>query len=203
MSEAQKPNITFSRNLVLAILSLVLIGESAFLIYLFSNQFSSPNSSIGSSAGKGGEPTKEIPRTAILSLEPKEGSFKVGEEFKIKIILDTKEYPADAVDVRLKFNPQVLRVVKIEPGKIFDDYPAKRADTEAGVIIINGITGLTKTFQGKDTFAEITFKGNKAGKAEFLFEYEPSSTVDSNVVAAKIAKDVLGEVEGASIEIVK
>jgi hypothetical protein len=176
------------KNFILISLSLLLVLESVVLIFL---------------AKKVGKSKPNEPKMAVLSLEPAQGSFKVGEEFEVKIILDTGDWETDATDVRLRFPSQILSVGKITEGKIYDDYPAKRIDLENGVIIINGITSLTKTFGGKDVFAIITFKGIKPGPANLIFEFAPSSTTDSNVVATGIAKDVLGEVEGASIEISK
>jgi len=176
-----------SKNIILIILILLLILESFFLVYFY----------------KKTKEEKKSSKMASLFFEPKEGKFKVGEEFEVKIFVDTGDYQTDATDVRLNFNPQILQVTKITEGKIYDDYPAKRVDLENGVIIINGITSLIKTFKGKDIFAVVTFKGIKPGIANLIFEFEPSSTTDSNVVASGIAKDVLGEVEGASIEIRK
>jgi len=138
---------------------------------------------------------------AVLKVEPNQGKFKLGESFQVKILLDTKEWQTDAADIRLRFPPQMLSVSKIIPGQIYDDYPAQKVDADNGVIIINGISFLNKTFGGKGIFATLILKGIKPGNANLIFEYTPSSTTDSNVVATKIAKDVLGEVEGASFEI--
>ena len=149
-------------------------------------------------------PKKEVetePKSAKIYFEPSLKSYKKGEEFEVKIMVDTGDYETDATDVRFSFNPQVLAVQKIVPGTLYDDYPAKRTDSENGVIIINGITSLTKTFKGEGIFATVVFKGTKPGKANLIFEFTPDSTTDSNVVATKIAKDVLSEVEGASLEI--
>lgn len=178
--------LTISKNLILVALSLFLTLESAILIFLVKKTKSTH---------------VPKPKMAVLKAEPSQGKYKVGEEFEVKIVLDTGDYETDATDVRLTFNPQVLMVTKITPGTIYDDYPAKKVDEEREVIVIYGITSLTKTFKGKDTFATITFKGMRSGQANLIFEFTPSSTTDSNVVATGIAKDVLEEVEGASIEI--
>lgn len=173
-------------KLILVSLSLILVLESIFLVIMVKRIDKLP---------------KNLPEMAILSLEPREGSFQISKEFEVKIILDTGGFETDATDVRLKFDPQILAVNKIQEGKVYDNYPAKRIDQQDGTIIINGITSLNKTFKGKGIFASIYFKGLKPGKASLIFEYAPDSTIDSNVVASKIAKDVLGEVGGASLEI--
>lgn len=173
-------------KLVLMSLSLILVLESILLVVMVK---------------KINKPPVNLPKMAVLSLEPGEGSFQIGQEFEAKIILDTGSFETDATDVRLKFDPQILTVNKIQEGKIYDNYPAKRTDQQDGVIIINGITSLNKTFKGKGIFASIYFKGLKPGKTSLILEYAPNSTIDSNVVASKIAKDVLGEVGGASLEI--
>ena len=73
--------------------------------------------------------TKEVKRTewgrsiasfvgkkekAVLSLSPLTGSFKVGEEFSVDVLLDTGGYDVVAVGVYLSFNPQYLKVIKID-----------------------------------------------------------------------------------------
>jgi len=146
------------------------------------------------------QPPKVEQKSVGLYLEPAEGSFAVNQEFEVKVILDTGDFATDATDVRLDFDPAVLEVSKVTPGQIYDDYPAKRIDSANGVVVINGITSLTKTFKGRDTFATLTVKGLKKGKAVLLLEFSPGATNDSNVVATKIAKDVLSEVEGAGFE---
>lgn len=143
----------------------------------------------------------QVKRMATLVLEPKEGSFKAGAEFKVKIIVDTGDYETDATDVRLSYNPQIVSVTKIAEGKIYDNYPAKRIDTVTGVVVINGITGPSNTFKGKDVFATLNLKGLKKGKLILTLEFNPEATNDCNVVATKIAKDVLREVEGGVYEI--
>jgi len=174
-----------NRKLALAVLFLMAIG----LIFNRINTFK-PEKKIESQS-----------QGAKIYFEPSLKSYKKGEEFEVKIILDTGNFETDAADVRFGFNPQVLAVQKIIPGTIYDDYPAKRTDLEKEIIIINGITSLSKTFKGKGVFTTVVFKGLKPGKANLIFEFTPDSTTDSNVVATKIAKDVLEEVEGASIEI--
>ena len=173
-------------KLILVSLSFVLVLESILLVIMVK---------------KIDKPPKDLPEMAALSFEPEQGSFQISQEFEVKIILNTGSFETDATDVRLKFDPQILAVNKIQEGKIYDSYPAKRIDQQDGTIIINGITSLNKTFKGKGIFASIYFKGLKSGKTSLILEYAPDSTIDSNVVASKIARDVLGGVGGASIEI--
>lgn len=165
------------------------------LITLLLSQLSQKSSEL-----RKGKETKEV-RSASLRFEPKEGLYKKGEKFEVEIILNTGDYETDATDVRFEFNSKVLAAEKILPGIVYDDYPAQKVNTENGLIVINGITSLTKTFKGEGVFATVVFKGISPGKSPLMFEFSPSSTTDCNVVATKIAKDVLGGVEGAAIEI--
>jgi len=146
-------------------------------------------------------PAKVQTRPAFLRLEPATGTFKVGQEFAVKVMVDTGDFETDATDVRLNFDPTAVVVTQIVPGQIYDDYPAKRVDNATGLAVINGITSLTRTYKGKDTFATLMMKGLKKGKAVLLLEFSPGATNDCNVVATKIAKDVLEQAEGASFEI--
>jgi hypothetical protein len=140
-------------------------------------------------------------KKASLRLEPGSGSFKVGEEFVVKIILDTGDFETDATDVRISYDPTMVTITKVTEGQIYDDYPAKRIDSGNGMVIVNAITSLTKTFKGKETFAALNLKGIKKGKAVLLIAFNPGATNDSNVVGTKISKDILEEAEGATFEI--
>lgn len=179
-------SISNFKDRLIAGLFLVLILESTLLVFMAKKISPSQNKSS---------------KMAVLSLDPSSGSFKVGQEFEVKIILDTGDYETDAADIRLSFEPKILAVTKISQGKIYDDYPAKRVDLERGVVIINGVASIASSFKGREVFATISFKGLKPGKTDLIFEFAPLSTTDSNVVATRIAKDVLGEIEGASLEI--
>jgi len=175
-----------NKNWLLAALSLVLILESMVLASWLKDRKMSVDTQ---------------PRGAVLQLEPNQGNFEVGKEFTVKVLLDTGEYETDATDVRLSYDPLVLEGVKIEPGTIYDAYPTKRFSQDDGAVIIYGITSVSTTFKGVGEFAQVTFKAKKPGKTNLIFEYVPESTKDSNVVATKLAKDILSRVEGATIEI--
>lgn len=138
---------------------------------------------------------------AILKLQPKEGKFKVGEEFKTEVILDTGNYKTDATDFRLSFDPKVLVAVRIEEGKTYDSYLAKRIDQIRGELIVNAIAPESKTFEGQGVFATVYWRGVKEGQTELKINFIPGVTTDTNVVATEVAKDILGEVENASFKI--
>lgn len=144
------------------------------------------------------EPEK---KKAILHLEAENRTLKVGETVEVKVILDTGDYETDATDVWLNYDPKAVMVTKVTEGKIYDSYPAKRIDANKGVVVVNGITSLTKTFKGRDVFAVFTVKALKKGKTGLIIEFTSGSNTDSNVVATKISKDILGEAEGIELEI--
>ena len=138
---------------------------------------------------------------AVLMLQPKEGKFKIGEEFKTEVVLDTGNYKTDATDFRLSFDPKILSVIKIEEGGIYDSYLTKRIDQTRGELIINAIASESKTFKGQEIFATIYWKGLKKGQAELKINFVPGETIDTNVVATEVSKDILGRVENASFKI--
>jgi hypothetical protein len=183
--------INFSKGAVLVGLFSFLLLEMGILVFL--------------SRGNQRLPKQEelIAGKAILELRPKEGRFKVGEEFSIEVVLDTGNYETDATDFRLSFDPKILSVVRIAEGKIYDSYLAKRIDQVNGEVVINAIAPEAKTFQGRGIFATLFLKGLKPGGSNLNISFLPGSTTDSNVVAAKISKDVLAKVENADLVITR
>lgn len=135
----------------------------------------------------------EVIEGATLELVPGSGTFKIGEIFEIKIILDTKGERADGVDIHyLNFDPNLLEVqdqdspksgVQIEPGSLFPNTMINKVDNFSGKIEFSQISSPGNTFQGKGTLAKIKFKVLDSGTGSVYFDFTPDSTIDCNVPA--------------------
>lgn len=181
-------SVRFSKKLVLTGLVIFLLFEVGLLGYL------------SSSKSKLNLPEEN---SVNLRLEPETGKFKIGEEFFVEILLDTGGYQTDATDVRINYDPQMLQVLKIDEGKLYDSYLAKRFDPKEGAIIVYAVAPEGKVYQGAGVFARLLIKGLKTGTTFLNFDFESGETVDSNVVASKIGRDVLEKVGNCQIEIIQ
>lgn len=109
---------------------------------------------------------------AVLFLSPQTGTFYVGSTFDVSILVDTKGYTINTVDVTLNFPPEILQVV--EPfGKksILTIWasPPSYSNIEGRVSFQGGIpqTGI-KTSSG--LLFTITFRAKAPGKARIVFD---------------------------------
>jgi hypothetical protein len=82
----------------------------------------------------------------------------------------------------------------------FDEYPINKV--EDGKILLSGIVlGEASLVPLNQPFliGKIVFNTVASGLAELDFEFQPGSDRDCNVAQSKLAKDILREVEGASL----
>jgi hypothetical protein len=143
-------------------------------------------------------PTTETElKTGSLLLEPSFQEVKTNEEFRVSLLISSEE-PLLGADAVLKFDPDLLEVVRIEEGDTFPSLPLKKADKE--FIRITGVAEVDKSFKGEGVFANITFKAKDAGSAKITVEFRDGATDESNLTAVQV-KDVLGKVESGTYEI--
>lgn len=108
---------------------------------------------------------------AVLFLSPQTGTFYVGSTFDVSVLVDTKSYTINAVDVILNFSPDILQVVepfgKKSILKVWAS-PPSYSNTEGRISFQGGIpeTGI-KTSSG--LLFTITFRAKAPGKARIIF----------------------------------
>jgi len=135
---------------------------------------------------------------ALLGFSPAQKAVKVGEEFEVELLLDTKGVKTSGTDVIVSYDPALIEILDTRPGLLYHKYPVNEVDTESGKIGFSAVAEPPKTFSGKGTLAYLKLKGLKAGTATLTIEFTKGETTDSNVVQAQSGgKDILENVINA------
>lgn len=133
---------------------------------------------------------------AILSLDPSQKVVTVGEEFEVSLNLNTGGVETSGADVIISYDPDILEVVQIRPGILFQKYPVSEA--KDGKIGFSAAAVPPQAFSGKGTLAYLKFKALSPGTDFLQFAFEKGVTSDSNVVkAGSFGQDVLDKVINA------
>lgn len=149
---------------------------------------------------------------ATLSLSPATGTHAVGEEFEVKILLDTSGTTTSGTDAYIRYDPNTLSVVdansstegtQILPGSLYSQTSYNSVDTASGKISFSGSkSGGSPGYSGSGTLATITFNAVKeATGSQVTFDFTNGSTTDSNVIDQSSSDDVLGSVTNGSYTI--
>src|SRR3989338_9480143 len=151
----------------------ILFGLMPALLVLFS-VFFFPNSALA----------------ATLFLSPASGSFTVGENFTVNVLLNTAGVNIEAVDIySLRYNPTILQVqdgvtsttgVQISPGTLLPTTALNSVNATAGTIQFSQLNLEGGYYNGTGTLASITFKALAAGTSAVTIDFSPGSTSDSN-----------------------
>lgn len=185
-------------NLLFFILGLVILGEIVWAVFYLSQPIKKAEALPSPKAVTLPTPASK----PSFSLNPKEGSFRVGEEFRVDIVLDTSGRKVAAGDAILHFDPQKLSVldsmatisgVQIVPGALFSHHPGNLV-TDTGRIALSGLSEIDEFYRGQGVFGTITFRAEATGSALVTFEFQPGETSDSNLADYETANDVLGQV---------
>ena len=135
---------------------------------------------------------------ALLGFSPAQKIVRVGEEFEVKLILDTKGVATSGTDVIISYDPKVVEIPQVRPGLLYQKYPVNEVDTAGGKIGFSAIATPPKPFSGKGTLAYLKLKVLKAGTVTLSIEFVKGETTDSNVVQARSGgKDILDKVINA------
>lgn len=115
----------------------------------------------------GTNPTPTITLSpAYFSLAPRTSSINKGEKITLSLKLNSGSYQIDAVDAVLSFDPKVFKIEAVTPGKIFAQYPIKRADNQAGLIQLSAAgevkEGSIAGFIGEEEYGQITLTALEA-----------------------------------------
>ncbi len=138
-----------------------------------------------------------IERKAILSLSPQKEESKIGNIFPVEILLDTKDFEIDGVDVFLKYDPKILEISgkegsRIRIGNIFENFMGSEINKETGLIKFSALSKPKEKFQGQGKIATINFKSLEEGMTKISFIFERGLTTDTNV--SRKGEDVLLDV---------
>jgi hypothetical protein len=136
-------------------------------------------------------------KTGTVILEPAFQELKVDEDFKVAVIINS-EQPIVGVDVVIKFDPEVLKVISIDEGDAFPLMPLKVENEN--FIKITGLAEGKEPFSGNSTLASIQFKAKSAAETKLEIDRAEGSTTDSNFTTSKVT-DVLGTAEAGNYKI--
>jgi hypothetical protein len=151
--------------------------------------------------------------TAVIAVTPKESSTIVGQQVQVTVTLDTKGEATSGVDLYMKYDPKLLEVVDADPaganvqiakGTLFDFSPANLVNLSSGKISFSASQQPTSAgVSGTGTVATITFKAKSAGTAQIGFDFTPGSLRDTNVIKKSDGRDLLNDVQDATIKIAR
>jgi hypothetical protein len=142
-----------------------------------------------------------------LSLAALQKEYKVGDEIKVSVFIDSGGRIVDGLDVILRYNPAYLEVEGGEKfldssDSVFSVFPSSKIDPQKGKIVFSALATPPKgKFEGKGRVASISFKAKKKGETEISFVFAPSSTIDTNVSSFSESKDILEKVENLKLKI--
>ncbi len=144
--------------------------------------------------------------TASLGLAPSSGSYDVGDEFDVNVILDAPDYLVAGIDVLLAFDPGKLQVVSFTEAALGScTYLGQAVDNDAGtvgfsvIIPLSGGEGcLIYDHPQNMAVGTVRFHAGAGGTANVAFDFTPGDKNDSNVAVEGVADDMLGSVTNSS-----
>lgn len=133
---------------------------------------------------------------ANLSFSPLTGNFKLGDYFKVDVVLNTGDYEADKIDIHyLKYNPNLLQVESLQKGSLLANTTLEKTDVIGQIDFSQTSNG--ENYQGTGILFSVNFKVIKEGIAAIYLDYLANSTNECNVYSA--GKDILTQVKEASM----
>lgn len=194
-----KKRISYLRFFVYLFLAILVLLTSLLLAWLYSTyQFQ-----LGEQFETYYSTPPKTPK-AFLYLSPKEGYYKVGDEFNIDIIVNTGGYNVNAVAAYLSYNKENLEVISIDTtNSVFDIKFEEKINPEEGKIKI----GLAKPTPGINVYngkvATIKFKTKKrttTPKELIYFDFTKDSDLFSGVFLDDMkGTNILDKTRGAKI----
>lgn len=146
-----------------------------------------------------------------FSLFPSKGEFKSGEIINLKVILNTGGKNVSAAGIIINYENNLIKPEIINQGNLFGFYLNNKIDKEKGEIKITGLAFDNKKgrpgkpFSGKGDFAQINFRVlplDKKTKTQVkIYFLDFGSTIDSNIMEAETAKDILRNVNKAEFSL--
>lgn len=110
--------------------------------------------------------TPQIVSAADINIDPLTASHAVGEEFKVKVVIDPSGQNVNAADGTVTFDTNVLSVGGVsKDGSAFSLWTSDPTfSNSAGTVSFSG--GTPSPFSKNGTVVTITFKGKKTGSAQ-------------------------------------
>lgn len=122
-----------------------------------------------------------FPRSVFAAkfiLDPLSKSLKVGEEFQVKINLDTQSKEVNGIQAKLIFSKDLLEVKGVSFSGIFPANFQSVDNANGNVWVSSGEDLSTDSFNGTSTWVTLTLKGKSKGSAELRFSCPDSVILD-------------------------
>lgn len=129
--------------------------------------------------------------SAYLSFGNPSSQPTVGKNFSLPIIIDTANQKVAGADAVIRYDPQALAVVMVNPGEIFDTYPRHSYDLTGNIQLSGAMSATTASFSGRGTFGTLTFRPNQAGSTTLSFNCTEGQFNDSNILQALTNLDII------------
>jgi len=137
---------------------------------------------------------------AAFSFNPEGVDVSAGQTVTVDVIIDTAGIGVVGADAVIIYDPRLVAITKVDPGKIFADYPLAAFDNSAGKAQLSGIvSSVNDLYSGKGTFGSLTIQGISEGNTELDFSFVPGSTTDSNVAVTSGNGDILSSVSNLQV----
>ncbi len=186
------------KKLIFTIVGLILIAELIWGGWSLTRKFTKTPAQIT---------TQQTQAKSTISLKSSKNSFKIGENIPVTIELFSGKV-TDGADIILTYDPKKLQIipastkVPVAVGNLYNDYPINKVDESTGYIFVSGITSQANGVMANGVFGTISFKAKAAGSTKISVNFTPNSTVDSNIIENKSAKDLLIGVKNLEVNII-
>lgn len=163
--------------------------------------------------------TKEIfsPRTNLATGQPSVAAAKlilntdnvnpkVGDNLVVNINLTSNGRETQGSDLSIMYDIKALSLANnassFTKGVVYSEYLGRSVDGLKGNFRISGISGPSQ-FAKDGLIGSLNFKVLSPGSTTISVDFKPSSSIDSNVIDAKLSKDILSTVENLTINITR
>lgn len=119
----------------------------------------------------------------------------VGDEFKVAINVSSGGKETIGTDAVILYDPKILAVTKVNPGKAYFLYPPTLIDIDNvhGKVSFSGTVGFNPPKVVDGLFGEVFFRPKKPGQTKIDFAWQAKATNDSNIVPSLGGLDLLSE----------
>ncbi len=163
-----------------------------FLAYLYINNNSKAQEQLARFFPK-------VTKTATLKLDTESPKVKVGEQFRVSLILINKTGGVSSFDAIIIYDPDFVRVDEIKTSDIFPFYPRKLVEDYKNRFIITGVQNNPNPLNIRSgEVAVVLVTPLKSGNTGFDFLVDGEKY--SNVLNGKL-ENVLAGTEGVKVEI--
>lgn len=140
----------------------------------------------------------------VLSFLPLSGNQKVGQNFCVKVILNSQDQSVYGVDVLANYDPNILELMPLDTGNNSSTSASGNMIVEEwgnGKIVFSKLADARQSWQNEKELADLCFKSLQKTTADLEFLFDKDSTNDCNV-AGENGQDILGQVHDAHFDIV-